>query len=53
MGYLLGRGEGAELRAKQKSALDQIREHHKRKAEAEKDGETVKVLLHCMVCFTV
>ena len=53
MGYTLGRGEGAELKAKQKNALDQIREYQRRKVEAKKNGETVKVLLHGVVYFAV
>lgn len=46
MGYL-GRGEGADLKRKQKIALEEIRQRQKEKAEkaeAKKNGTTVKVL---------
>ncbi len=45
MGYL-GRGEDADIKKKQKTALEEIRRYQKRKAEAKKNGTTAKVLLH-------
>lgn len=48
MGYMR-RGEGADLKQKQKTALEEIRQRQKEKAdkaEAKKNGITPKVLLH-------
>ena len=43
-------GEGAELRAKQKSACEKLREYQKMKEEAAANGEKAKVLRCRITC---